>query len=81
MPRRDVVPRSISGQEHADRKDGSAPAWVLIAISLVVWLGVVIIGFAARGLSWVAVLGLVLFVATGLFGASSIDATGPPSSR
>jgi len=39
------------------------------------------IGFAARGLSWVAVLGLVLFVATGLFGASSIDATGPPSSR
>jgi hypothetical protein len=77
MPRRDVVSRSIGGQEYEDQKYGPTLVWALIAVSLVVWLGVVMIGFAVRGLSWVAVIGLVLFVATGVFGASSIDTTRP----
>jgi hypothetical protein len=37
------------------------------------WLVVVIIGFNVSGLFWLAITGLVLFVATGVFGASSID--------
>ena len=77
MPRMDVVSRSVGGQEYADQKDGPTLVWALIAVSLVVWLGVVMMGFAVRGLSWVAVLGLVLFVATGVLGASSIDTTRP----
>jgi hypothetical protein len=77
MPYRDVVSGSIGGQEYAEQKDGPTLVWALIAVSLMVWLGVVIIGFAARGLSWVAILGLVMFVATSVFGACRIDATGP----
>jgi len=77
MLRRNVMSASIGGQEYADRKDGTTLVWALIAASLMVWLGVVMIGFAARDLSWVAVLGLVLFVATSVFGACRMDSTGP----
>jgi len=42
---------------------------------LMFWLVVVIIGVNVDGLFWLAITGLVLFVATGLFIASRIDAT------
>ena len=74
MTRRDVVSRSTGVREYADQKDGPALIGAPVAVSLIVWLGVVMIGFAARGLSWVAVLGLVFFVATSVFGACRIDA-------
>jgi hypothetical protein len=77
MPRRDVVSRSTGVRVYADQKDGPTLIGAPVAISLIVWLGGVMIGFAARGLSWVSVLGLVLFVATSVFGACRIDATGP----
>lgn len=35
---------------------------------LVVWLILSLIGFIVKGLLWLAVIGLVLFVATGVWG-------------
>ena len=56
------------------RSEGRYNALTLIVGLLVLWLVVVIIGFTASGLSWLAIIGLVLFVGTGVFEASSIDA-------
>lgn len=38
--------------------------WTLLIILLIVWLGLSILGFAVKGLVWLAVLGIVLFLAT-----------------
>lgn len=35
---------------------------------LVIWLVLSIVGFAVKGLIWLAIIGLVLFVATGVWG-------------
>ena len=40
----------------------------LIIALLVIWLVLSILGFAIKGLLWLAVIGLVLFVATGVWG-------------
>jgi hypothetical protein len=41
----------------------------LIIGLLVLWLVLVIIGFTIKALLWLAIVGLVLCVATGVFGA------------
>jgi hypothetical protein len=41
----------------------------LIVALLVVWLVLVVIGFAVKALFWLAIVGIVLFVATGVVGA------------
>jgi uncharacterized membrane protein (Fun14 family) len=41
----------------------------LIIGLLVLWLVLVIVGFTIKALLWLAIVGLVLFVATGVFGA------------
>ncbi len=38
--------------------------WTLLIILLIVWLGLSILGFVVKGLIWLAVLGIVLFLAT-----------------
>ena len=40
----------------------------LIIGLLVIWLVLSIVGFAVKGLIWLAIIGLVLFVATGVWG-------------
>lgn len=40
----------------------------LIALLLVVWLAVAIIGAVVEGLFWLLVVGAILFVATAAFG-------------
>jgi hypothetical protein len=40
----------------------------LIIGLLVLWLVLAIVGFAVKSLLWLAVVGLVLFIATGVFG-------------
>lgn len=40
----------------------------LIIAFLVIWLVLSIVGFAVKGLIWLAIIGLVLFVATGVWG-------------
>ncbi|HWR46868.1 MAG TPA: hypothetical protein VN327_04490 [Pseudonocardiaceae bacterium] len=42
---------------------------VLILGLLVLWLVLVVVGFAIKTLLWLAIVGLVLFVITGVFGA------------
>jgi hypothetical protein len=40
----------------------------LILGLLVLWLVLVVVGFAIKTLLWLAIVGLVLFVLTGVFG-------------
>jgi hypothetical protein len=41
----------------------------LILGLLVLWLVLVVVGFAVKALLWLAIVGLVLFVVTGVVGA------------
>jgi hypothetical protein len=41
----------------------------LILGLLVLWLVLVVVGFAVKALFWLAIVGLVLFLATGVLGA------------
>ena len=40
----------------------------LIITLLIIWLVLSILGFAVKGLLWLAIIGLVLFVATAVWG-------------
>jgi hypothetical protein len=40
----------------------------LLGLLLVIWLVISVIGWVVKGLFWLAVLGLVLFVATAVLG-------------
>ncbi|MFD5215571.1 hypothetical protein [Microbacterium sp. NPDC058345] len=42
--------------------------WTLLIVLLVLWLGMSILGFVVKGLVWLAVLGIVLFLVTLVFG-------------
>ena len=44
------------------------PVLGFIALLLVVWLALVVIGAVVEGLFWLVVIGAVLFVATAAFG-------------
>ena len=41
----------------------------LIIGLLVLWLVLVVVGFAVKALLWLAIIGIVLFLLTGVFGA------------
>jgi LPXTG-motif cell wall-anchored protein len=40
----------------------------LIVLLLVIWIALSVLGFVIKGLVWLAIIGLVLFVATAAFG-------------
>lgn len=40
----------------------------IILIALVIWLILAILGFVIKGLFWLAIVGIVLFLATAAFG-------------
>ena len=40
----------------------------LVIFLLVLWVVLSIAGFAIKGLFWLAIIGIVLFIATGIFG-------------
>ena len=42
--------------------------WTLIIIALLAWAALSVVGFVVKGLVWLAVIGLVLFVITLVFG-------------
>jgi hypothetical protein len=42
---------------------------VLVIVLLVLWLILAIVGFAIKGLLWLAIIGIVLFVGTAAIGA------------
>jgi hypothetical protein len=41
----------------------------LIIALLVLWLIFAVVGFVVKSLFWLAIVGIVLFIATGVFGA------------
>lgn len=43
--------------------------WSIIILLLILWVALSVAGFVIEGLFWLAIIGIVLFVATGLFGA------------
>ncbi|MEV4687403.1 hypothetical protein [Microbacterium sp. LWH3-1.2] len=42
--------------------------WTVLLILLVIWVVLSIVGFAFEGLFWLAIIGIVLFVGTLIFG-------------
>lgn len=42
--------------------------WTVLVILLVVWAILSVVGFAIEGLFWLAIIGLILFVGTVVFG-------------
>ncbi len=42
--------------------------WRTLVILLVVWAVLAVVGFAFEGLVWLAIIGIILFVGTLLFG-------------
>lgn len=40
----------------------------LIGVLLVVWIVVAVVGFVIKGLMWLAVVGIILFLVTAVFG-------------
>jgi hypothetical protein len=48
----------------------------LLGLLLVIWLVCVVIGVAVKGLFWLLIVGLILFVATGVIGFVKREALG-----
>lgn len=42
--------------------------WTVLIILLVAWAVLAVVGFAIKGLFWLAVIGIILFVGTIIFG-------------
>lgn len=42
--------------------------WAIIVILLVLWAILSVVGFVFKGLLWLAVIGIILFVGTVVFG-------------
>ena len=52
--------------EHTEREEMLVLGF--IALLLVVWLALIVIGAVAKGLFWLVIIGAVLFVGTAAFG-------------
>jgi hypothetical protein len=61
--------RFLSNPCYGDTAVKGGAVMGLILGLLVLWLVLVIIGFTIKALLWLAIVGLVLFVVTGVFGA------------
>lgn len=42
--------------------------WTVLVILLIAWAVLSVVGFAIQGLFWLAIIGIVLFVGTLIFG-------------
>lgn len=42
--------------------------WTLLIILLIIWAGLSILGFVVKGLLWLALIGIILFVITAIVG-------------
>lgn len=48
----------------------------LLGLLLVIWLALVVVGIAVKGLFWLLIIGAILFVATGVIGFVKREALG-----
>ncbi len=62
-PRDRALPPEVERDEEEEE-----PVLGFIALLLVVWVALAVIGAVVKGLFWLAVVGAVLFVATAAFG-------------
>jgi hypothetical protein len=42
--------------------------WTVLVILLVAWAVLTVVGFAIEGLVWLAIIGIILFIGTLIFG-------------
>lgn len=42
----------------------------ILVVALVIWVALAVLGFVIKGLFWLAIVGIVLFVATAAVGAA-----------
>lgn len=56
--------------------EGGAAIGVIVGL-LVLWVVLAVVGFLVKSLFWLAIAGIVLFVATGIFGAVTERTRGP----
>ncbi|MCK2031772.1 hypothetical protein [Microbacterium sp. KSW4-4] len=42
--------------------------WTVLVILLIVWAVLAVVGFAIKGLLWLAIIGIILFLGTLIFG-------------
>jgi len=42
--------------------------WTVLVVLLIVWAVLSVVGFALKGLFWLAIIGIILFVGTIVFG-------------
>lgn len=49
--------------------------WILLIVLLLIWAAVSVVGFIVKGLIWLAIVGIVLFIATVVFGMLRRGAT------
>ncbi|WP_192907135.1 hypothetical protein [Glycomyces paridis] len=42
--------------------------WKILGILILVWLAFSVLGFVIKGLLWLAVIGIILFLATAVYG-------------
>ncbi|MEP6478905.1 MAG: hypothetical protein ABJB03_05905 [Rhodoglobus sp.] len=48
----------------------------LVIFLLILWVVLSVVGFAVKGLFWLAIIGIILFIATGIFGFIRRKASG-----
>jgi hypothetical protein len=46
----------------------------IVVAALIVWVALAVLGFVIKGLFWLAIVGIVLFVATAAMGAAKRSA-------
>lgn len=57
-----------AGTQYGDRKSTVESMIGFVVLLLVIWLVLAFLGFIIKGLFWLAIVGLVLFVVTGIIG-------------
>lgn len=58
----------VNGVCCRERRAHAPGMWILLILLLVVWACLSVFGFLVEGLLWLAVVGIVLFVATAVVG-------------
>lgn len=58
----------VNGVTDGARAQDAGRMWALLIILLVLWAGLAVFGFVIKGLLWLAVLAIVLFLATVVIG-------------
>lgn len=58
----------VNGQRQSPAASTLILMWTVLIILLVAWAILSVVGFAIKGLIWLAVIGIILFVGTIIFG-------------